>query len=242
MARLLAGRGQREGTASRSARALRGAGAAVLVALPIVLLALLVRERFNPLIRFDEAVIRSATDFTRSSGLAPLFIAIQEATQPRWVHAVGVLVAVWAWLAKGLRPRALWAFATLMVGWFLGYALKLVVQRARPVVDDPVSHSPGYSFPSGHATNIAVVVSVLVFLLWPLLSQTWRRLSVAAAVLVAITVGLDRVFLGAHFPSDVFAGLVLGVGITFSSWIGFIGKTAVTSSPGPSAPASSSGG
>jgi undecaprenyl-diphosphatase len=40
----------------------------------------------------------------------------------------------------------------------------------------------------------------------------------------------------------VLAGLILGVGITFSSWIGFIGKTAVTSSPGPSAPASSSGG
>jgi undecaprenyl-diphosphatase len=230
-----------EATVSRSARALRGAGAAVVVALPIVLLALLVREQFDPLIRFDESIIKAATDFTRSSGLGPLFVAIQEATQPKWMHLLGTLAALWAGLAKGLRARAIWAFATLMVGWFLGYALKLVVQRARPVVDDPVSHSPGYSFPSGHATNIAVVVSVLVFLLWPLLSRTWRRVAVALAVLVALTVGFDRVFLGAHFPSDVFAGLLLGVGITFSSWIGFIGKTAVTSSPGPSAPASSSG-
>ena len=216
MARLLAARGQGEGTASRSARALRGAAAAVVVALPIALLALLVREQFNPLIRFDEGVIRSATDFTRSSGLAPLFIAIQEATQPRWVHAVGVLVAVWAWLAKGLRARALWAVATLMVGWFLGFAVKLVVQRARPVWDS-----------SGQSRKTS--------------TETTTAMFVAAAVVVALTVGLDRVFLGAHFPSDVFAGLVLGVGITFSSWIGFIGKTAVTSSPGPSAPASSSG-
>ena len=231
-----------EDTLSRSGRALRGAAAAAAVALPIVLLALLVREQFDPLIRFDEAVIRWATGVTRSTGLAPLFVAVQEASTPVVVHVLASLVALWAFVARGLRSRAVWAFATLMVGWFLGYALKLVVQRARPVVDDPVSHAPGYSFPSGHATNIAVVTSVLVFLLWPLLSTATRRAAVAAAVAIAVVVGLDRVFLGVHFPSDVLAGLLLGVGITFSSWIGFIGKTAVTSSPGPSAPASSSGG
>ena len=58
-----------------------------------------------------------------------------------------------------------------------------------------------------------------------------RKAAVATAVAVAVVVGLDRMFLGVHFPSDVLAGLLLGVGITFSSWIGFIGKTAVTSSP-----------
>jgi undecaprenyl-diphosphatase len=231
-----------DATLSRSRRALRGAATAVAVAVPIALLALLVREQFNPLIRFDEGVIRWATDVTRSAGLAPVLVAVQEATTPVVVHVLASLVAVWVFVARGLRSRAVWAFATLMVGWFLGYAVKLVVQRARPVVDDPVSHAPGYSFPSGHATNIAVVTSVLVFLLWPLLSRVWRRAAVATAVAVAVVVGLDRVFLGVHFPSDVLAGLILGVGITFSSWIGFIGKTAVTSSPGPSAPASSSGG
>ncbi len=98
------------------------------------------------------------------------------------MHVVGTLVALWAWLAKGLRNRALWAFATLMVGWSVGYFSKLVVQRARPVVTDPVSHSPGFSFPSGHALNIAVFASVMVFLLWPLVtSAEARRVLVAAA-------------------------------------------------------------
>jgi undecaprenyl-diphosphatase len=221
----------------RSLRALRAVALAVAVALPVALLALLVREQFNPLISFDEAAIRQATDFTRANDLADFFVVVQEVSQPKWLHLVGTLVCLWAWLAKGLRNRALWAFATLMVGWFIGWAAKLLVQRARPVVDDPVSHADGYSFPSGHALNIAVWASVMVFLLWPLLSRTARKVAVVVAALVVLLVGSDRMFLGAHFPSDVLAGVLLGLGITFSSWIGFIGKTAATSSPGPSAPA-----
>ena len=222
---------------ARSVRALRAVALAVAVALPVALLGLLVREQFDPLIRFDQTVIRQATDFTRATGLADFFIVVQEVSQPKWLHLVGTLVCLWAWRAKDLRNRALWAFATLMVGWFIGWAAKLLVQRARPVVEDPVSHADGYSFPSGHALNIAVWASVMVFLLWPLLSGTARRVAVVVAALVVLLVGSDRMFLGAHFPSDVLAGVLLGLGITFSSWIGFIGKTAVTSSPGLSAPA-----
>jgi undecaprenyl-diphosphatase len=125
----------------------------------------------------------------------------------------------------------------MMVAWNVGLLVKALVQRARPVVQDPISHSPGYSFPSGHAFNIAVVVTVLVFLLWPLLSRAGRRVAVAVAVVVALVVGLDRMFLGVHYPSDVVAGWILGVGITFSSWLGFLGRTSPSSSRGPSHPA-----
>ena len=86
---------------SRSRRALRGAATAVAVALPIALLALLVREQFDPLIRSDEEVIRWATDVTRSAGLAPLFVAIQEVSQPVVVHVLATLVALWAWSRQG---------------------------------------------------------------------------------------------------------------------------------------------
>jgi undecaprenyl-diphosphatase len=225
------------GRPPRGIRALRAVALALAFALPVTLLGMLVREKFDPLIHFDEDVIRSATDLTRSHDLVGFFVAVQEVSQPKWLHLFGTLVCLWAWLAKDLRNRALWAFSTLMAGWFVGYASKLVVQRARPVVTDPVSHASGYSFPSGHALNVTVFATVMVFLLWPLMSQTVRRVAVAVAVLFVALVGADRMFLGAHFPSDVLAGVLLGLGITFSSWIGFIGKTAVTSSPGPSAQA-----
>ena len=91
----------------------------------------------------------------------------------------------------------------------IGSVIKLLVQRVRPVVEDPLSQAPGYSFPSGHALNIAVAGSVTVLLIWPLLGRTGRRLAVAIAVVAGLAVGLDRIFLGVHFPSDVLAGWLL---------------------------------
>jgi membrane-associated phospholipid phosphatase len=233
-------RAQRDETSrgpSRVRRLVRGVVAMVLFSLPVLFLGFAVRQQFDPLIRADKDVIRAATSATRDAGLADLFIVIQTISQPFLVYVLATVVAVVVWLRAGLRSRALWAFVTMMVSWNVGLMAKSIVQRARPVVDDPISHSPGYSFPSGHAFNIAVVVTVLVFLLWPLLTPARRKVAIVVAVVVALVVGLDRVMLGAHFPSDVIAGYVLGVGTTFSSWLGFIGKKAATSSPGPSSPA-----
>ena len=221
----------------RGRRLVRAGVAMVLFAFPVALLGYAVRQQFDPLIRADERVIDALTGFTRDHALADPLLAVQGAFQPFVMYVVATVVAAWAWLAKDLRARALWAFMTMMVSWNVGLLVKILVGRARPVVEDPISHSPGYSFPSGHAFNAAVVATVLVFLLWPLLGATGRRVATALAVVGALVVGLDRMFLGVHFPSDVLAGYVLGVGITFSSWLGFIGKTPATSSSGPSHPA-----
>ncbi len=221
----------------RSARLVRGALAMVVFVVPVLLLGYAVRQKFDPLIRFDDDVIRASTDYTRAHGTVEALLPLQAASQPLVLYVLATGLALWAWLAKELRNRALWAFVTMMVAWNVGLLAKVLVGRARPVVEDPISHSPGYSFPSGHAYNAAVVATVVVFLLWPLLTPVGRRVSIVLAVVFALLVGLDRVFLGVHFPSDVVAGYVLGVGITFSSWLGFLGKTAATSSPGPSHPA-----
>jgi undecaprenyl-diphosphatase len=222
---------------ARAGRLARGAVAMVLFVVPVLLLGFAVRQKFDPLVRLDNDLIRSATDFTRGHGIADPLVALQGVSRPFVLYLLATGLCLWAWLAKGLRSRALWAFVTMMVGWIVGALAKLLVGRARPVVEDPISHSAGFSFPSGHAFNVAVVTTVVVFLLWPLLSAVGHRLSVVLAVVFSLVVGLDRIFLGVHFPSDVLAGYVLGVGITFSSWLGFIGKTHATSSRGPSHPA-----
>jgi len=221
----------------RAGRLTRGAVAMVLFAGPVVLLGYAARQKFDPLTRFDDAAIGWSTGVTRSAGAAGMLVTLQEVSQPVVLNVLASAVALWAWLARGLRNRALWAFVTMMAAWPIGLLAKQLAQRARPVVDEPLSHSPGYSFPSGHAFNVAVVATVLVFLLWPVLAGPARRVATTLAVLVAVVVGLDRMFLGVHFPSDVVAGWILGAGITFSSWLGFIGRTSPTSSSGPSHPA-----
>lgn len=222
---------------ARGWRLIRGVLAMLAFALPVVLLGLAVRQQFDPLIRADDAASRAATGFSVRHGLLPALTVIQLVSQPIFVYLVATAVAAWVWTSKKLKGRALWAFVTMMVGWGIGGLSKPITQRARPVVDGPVPHAEGYSFPSGHALNITLAAGVLVFLLWPLLSAAQRRGAVVLAIVVPVIVGLDRLFIGAHFPSDILAGYILGLGIMFSSWIGFIGKTASTSSPGPSHPA-----
>ena len=105
---------------------------------------------------------------------------------------------------------------TLVVGGLLGAGLKLWIGRPRPSFPDPVSDFSGYSMPSAHALNAALGVGLLLWLAWPALRH--RLWWVAAGVLVVVVTGLDRVLLGAHYPSDVLAGWAVGAVTVVVGW------------------------
>ena len=192
--------------------------------MPVALLAFIVREKFLPVIELDESAIRAATDLTRAHPwLRTAWLVWQEVTQPKWLSIVATLLCVLVWRRHRLTTRAAWAFVTMMVAWNLQLVLKEVVRRARPVVSDPVSHAPGWSFPSGHVANAAAAATVVVLLIWPIVKPGTRTLLVwLGAAFVVITM-LDRVFLGVHFPSDVVAGLLFGTGLAGASYLGYVG-------------------
>jgi len=205
-------------------------------------LALVIQERSGPLATFDQSVIRAATDVTRAHpGLLSALLVWQAAFQPLNVYVVATVVCGLAWWRGGLRSRAIWAFVTMMVAWNLALDLKLVVARARPVVADPVSSAPGYSFPSGHVANAATASTVLVILLWPLLPRRSRPYAVGLAAVVILLTALDRVYLGVHYPSDTVAGILVGCGIAVASFLGYRGwrrnrPALLTSPPAPTPP------
>jgi undecaprenyl-diphosphatase len=197
----------------------------VTVAVVLFGVGFLVRSKWGPLQHLDDAVIDAATSFTRPrDGLRSFLIGWQWATQPIRLYLVGTALCLWVWLAKGLRTRAWWAFGTMMVAWMIGLFAKYAFQRARPVVEDPVSQAPGYSFPSGHALNSAAWATIVVILVWPLLGPLWARVTaVALAVGVVLMTALDRVLLGVHYPSDVTVGVLTGVGLVLASYAGYVG-------------------
>ncbi len=197
----------------------------VLVAVVLFGVGFLVRSKWGPLQTLDDHVISATTSFSRPRDeLRSFLITWQWLTQPIRLYLVGTLLCLWVWLAKGLRTRAWWAFGTMMVAWFIGFAAKDVFQRARPVVEDPVSKAPGYSFPSGHALNSAAWATIVVILLWPLLKPLWARVTaVVLAALIVLVTALDRVLLGVHYPSDVTVGVLTGVGLALASYAGYVG-------------------
>lgn len=204
-------------------RVLRGLLAALVLGVPVFVLALLVREQWGGLLEADQRIAVAATDFTRSNGLQDALLFWQRATHPKMMYLYAIPFAILAWV-KGYRARTIWAVATMLVGWNLGLQAKLLVQRARPILDQPIEHAPGYSFPSGHALNAALMTTTTVILLWPLLHKAptiVRWLVVALAAAITVLTMLDRVFLGVHFASDVTAGLLFALSLAFGSYIGF---------------------
>lgn len=209
-------------TSDFARRLARAAVFAFVCALVVSLLALLVRERADALVGFDENAVRAATDFSRAHPvLLQFLIAWQSATQPVFVYLLAVPVMAWVARGRSLPGRAAWAFVTAMVVWASAALMKEVVQRARPAVDDPVSHAGGYSFPSGHSANAMGAALVMVVLLWPLLTRGGRIAAVLLAVAFVAITGADRVLLGVHYPSDVIGGFLLGAAMVGASYRGY---------------------
>lgn len=92
--------------------------------------------------------------------------------------------------------------------------LKQYVGLARPVVVNPILQYASSAMPSGHASNIAAAVTVTgVLSALFLRRRARRRLVLVVGVIVVVVVGLDRLMLGVHTPTEVVAGYTLGAGL-----------------------------
>jgi membrane-associated phospholipid phosphatase len=211
--------------ASRSRRLGRAAVYAGVTAVVFFGVGFLIRSKWDPLIDLDDRTIATMTAFTRDHpALLDALLVWQAVFLPRNLYVVGTLLCLWVWFGKGLRTRAWWAFGTMMFAWFIEFAGKFVFERARPVVEDPLSKAPGYSFPSGHALGGAAFATTVVILLWPIVeSRAWRAVMITVAGVGVVLTALDRTYLGVHYPSDVTVGVVTGVGLVLASYAGYSG-------------------
>jgi membrane-associated phospholipid phosphatase len=114
-------------------------------------------------------------------------------------------------LAQRRWHVAAFVAALAVGGWAVRIGVRDLVARPRPT--DGFWAESGYSFPSGHTTNAAIMVSLVLIVAWPYLHQPGRRVAVAGAVIYALAVGFSRLAGGVHWPSDVFGGLLLAVGL-----------------------------
>ncbi|WP_225519250.1 MULTISPECIES: phosphatase PAP2 family protein [Priestia] len=111
-------------------------------------------------------------------------------------------------LYKVLKHRTeLILFIAIIVGSpILNELLKLLFHRARPDFHRLIKIN-GYSFPSGHAMSAFAVYGVLSFLLWRHIPTRWgRTLLIVTSIIMILTIGISRIYLGVHYPSDVIGG------------------------------------
>ena len=191
-------------------RALLAATALVLVAVPFGLLLFLVEDKWSPLLRADSGARDELYGYAvdhRSFVIAMRVLSTIGSTAV-WL-ALFTAVVVWL-VVRGSRRLALFTLVTVAGSAVINHVVKIAVNRARPVLPDPVAHASGLSFPSGHAQGAIVGFAVLLLVFLPWLRGSWRPMAMVAAVLVTIGIGFSRIALGVHYASDVLAGYVLG--------------------------------
>lgn len=125
------------------------------------------------------------------------------------VAAVGAAIALLLRTRRFLPPLTLLITAT-ETGCIV-YLTKIIVGRERPPLADLVgTPAADGSFPSGHTTNSTVVYGLAALLLAPTISRiAVRRLLYASTALLAVGIGLSRIYLGYHWTTDVLAGWLL---------------------------------
>jgi len=139
------------------------------------------------------AVMETLTDIGSSLVIVPVFVVVVAALL--WTRRYGA--AAFLGLASG---GAL----------ILNATMKVVFERPRPKLDW-ARVLPDYSFPSGHTMNAVVFYLALALILWSVLGRRIGRVAVTIAVVLALGVGVSRIYLGYHYLTDVIGGLLAGV-------------------------------
>lgn len=126
------------------------------------------------------------------------------------VVAVPIIAVLWAGLLwwRGSRRDAALLAAAVIGSTLLNSALKAVFQRDRPAFWEHLVVENSYSFPSGHAMASMSLAAALGVIAW---SSRWRWPAVVLGAVYVLVVGLSRIYLGVHFPSDILAGWCVAV-------------------------------
>ena len=125
------------------------------------------------------------------------------------VLAVVVGVAAVLLIVRRRRSEALFIVVALVGTLVINDRLKLFFQRPRPGFDW-AALPPETGFPSGHSMNSFVVYVAIALVAWRLGGRRVGVLALALAVVLAVSVGISRVYLGAHWLSDVIGGYLAG--------------------------------
>ena len=130
------------------------------------------------------------------------------------LFAAAVVVGLFLW-----DRRAGWLMALGWIGSLLDQIVKVAVARPRPTADvvTILNPSSGYSYPSGHALFFTWFAFMLATAISPHVGPRWRVVAWVVAGLVILFACIGRVWAGAHWPTDVIGGFLLGV-----AWSAFI--------------------
>ena len=148
----------------------------------------------------------------RAAWLTQVATVLAHMGSPPVIAGVALVSAAVGIFWRKVRGAA-WTMPIAIIGaGIIIQSVKLVIKRPRPSFFAPLLHEAGFSFPSGHSLIAMVVYGLLGYFLMHLFRNVRARLAVRImTVLVVVAIGVSRVYVGVHYPTDVLAGWIAGV-------------------------------
>jgi membrane-associated phospholipid phosphatase len=161
-------------------------------------------------LRFDNSV-RNIVHSWASPTLTYVMRGVTQLGAPRFLIVLSLVLVLW--LVNMGRKRAAILLVVAAAGAVaLDELLKLVFHRPRPEAYFGYPLPSSYSFPSGHAVSSCCFYGVLAAIVTARMRSRAAKIAVwTAAALMAALIGLSRIYLGVHYPSDVVAGYAVAV-------------------------------
>jgi undecaprenyl-diphosphatase len=186
----------------------------LILSLALLGLFLLIAQSFHGeqgLAQFDTPIARRLSEHREESPtLRRAFLIITDFGSTRAITVLSVAVALILLIRRRLVLATVWLVAPLG-GAVLDTGLKIFFERERPPYRDPAITTMSKSFPSGHSMGSLVGYGLLAYVLVVTLKRPWARVAVVVVLgLLVLAIGLSRLYLGAHYLSDVIGGYAVG--------------------------------
>lgn len=149
----------------------------------------------------DRAVMYGVKEW-HSPAATVFFRVITELGGPVTLAAITPVIAAVYWISRH-KKAGLLVLSSVVGATVINLVLKGIFQRDRPDFWMHLVQETGYSFPSGHAMASSALAIALLFLLWKT-STRWYALVISISYI--LLVGLSRMYLGVHYPTDIVAG------------------------------------
>ena len=158
----------------------------------------------DTIVTIDAAI----AEWLHRHGTRPVTMALLAITHANSTVGLSSLTVIFAIVLARMKAWY-WMLSLILAvpgGLMLNVALKYAYERARPSFEDPILTLESYSFPSGHTAGATVFYGILAaFLVSRTRKHRWRATWVGAAIVIIALVAFSRIYLGAHYLSDVLA-------------------------------------
>ena len=177
----------------------------------ILAIVITINVKNGKILELDLNIYKFFSENIINDKLTPIVKVITHIGGAKIVFVLTVLAII---LIKGLKNKLF--LLTGIVGTAgLNVVLKHIIQRERPNINRLIPEK-GYSFPSGHSMMSMAFYGMLIFLIFKYVKNTALKWTLIVILTILLsTIGITRIYLGVHYPSDVIGGFVVSLTYLF---------------------------